>query len=66
MTSANNFNKWVNEASKITTARWVLGGNAPVMASRFHKEGCDVLLAAKMTQKLKSNMDKDIKGSTTY
>lgn len=56
------FNKWVSESSKIPTARWALGGNAPVMASRFHAEGCNVLLAAKMTKRLQSNIHTEIKG----
>lgn len=31
------------------------------MASRFVKEGCDVLLASKMTSRLQKNLNKDIK-----
>ena len=30
-------------------ARWGLGGNAPVMASRFAREGAAVLLGAKLS-----------------
>lgn len=30
--------------------RWDLGGNAPVMGTRFFKEGADVLLAATMSK----------------
>lgn len=31
--------------------QWFLGGNAPLMGTRFHLEGADVLLGARMSKK---------------
>ena len=39
-------------AEKDSAHRWGLGGNAPVMAARFAKEGADVLLGAKLSPSL--------------
>lgn len=39
------------ESLEPNSYRWDLGGNAPVMASRFAKEGANVLLAARMSTK---------------
>lgn len=40
--------------------RWSLGGNAPVMAIRFFKEGATVLLASKMSSKLRESIPDEI------
>ncbi|XP_015109746.1 ADP-dependent glucokinase [Diachasma alloeum] len=53
MTDANLFDKLVERAKSFPSSYSAIGGNAPVMAMRFSKEGCDVLLAAKMTRSLK-------------
>lgn len=47
------FDELVAKARSLPTSYSAIGGNAPVMAMRFAKEGCDVVLAAKMTQSLK-------------
>lgn len=40
---------------------WALGGNAPVMGIRFFKEGADVLLAARMSEKLRKHLPDGLK-----
>lgn len=42
--------------------RYALGGNAPVMTKRFHKEGVQVLLGASMSSALRRQLDSNIKG----
>lgn len=39
------------EAAAAKHGRWSLGGNAPIMGIRFHREGANVLLATQMSQK---------------
>lgn len=63
MSDADLFQKWVRKASNLDNARWALGGNAPVMATRLYNEGCDVLLAAKMTKELKENLPAGLKSN---
>lgn len=46
---------------KLEDSRWSIGGNAPLMAKRFYTEGWKVLLAGKMSSKLKSYIPKEIK-----
>ena len=41
------FDELVSLAEKVPTSSYRLGGNAPVIASRFAKEGAKVLLAAR-------------------
>lgn len=41
---------------------WYVGGNAPAMANRLAKEGCEVLLGSRMSQKLRSELQEGIKG----
>jgi ADP-dependent glucokinase len=62
MDNSTFFRRLADGARSLPGAAVALGGNAPVMASRFYKEGCDVLLGAKMTDWLQSQMPADIKG----
>jgi len=55
MSSDEGFEEIVDMATK-TDHYWAQGGNAPVMASRFAKEGAKVLLAAKMTDDYKKKL----------
>lgn len=43
------FSEWVENAKHLKMSRNALGGNAPVMANRLAREGCSVLLGAKMS-----------------
>lgn len=43
------FTDWVEVAKQLEMSRNALGGNAPVMANRLAREGCSVLLGAKMS-----------------
>jgi ADP-dependent glucokinase len=52
----------VDVASHIESSQFSLGGNAPVMARRFVLEGCEVLLAAKMTPKLQESLPEGVTG----
>ena len=52
----------MESALTLEGSRKALGGNAPVMASRFHKEGLTVLLASTVSPELKQEIDKEIKG----
>jgi ADP-dependent glucokinase len=52
----------VDIASRIKGSHFALGGNAPVMAKRFALEGCDVLLAARMTPKLQESLPEGVRG----
>lgn len=55
------FDELVSVAESHPSAKWVIGGNAPIMASRFHTEGCEVLLASRMTPRLQKSLPKGIK-----
>ncbi|XP_034239358.1 ADP-dependent glucokinase [Thrips palmi] len=55
------FDQLVERAEQIPGARWEMGGNAAVMAARFSLEGCDVLLAAKMTPRLQKTLPLGVK-----
>lgn len=50
------FLKLVQLAKKHESAEWNLGGNAPIMGSRFLMEQMEVLLAATMSEKQKSHL----------
>jgi ADP-dependent glucokinase len=50
------FLKLVSLAKKHESAEWSLGGNAPIMGSRFLMEQMEVLLAATMSDKQKSHL----------
>ncbi|KAI5646268.1 ADP-specific phosphofructokinase/Glucokinase conserved region domain-containing protein [Phthorimaea operculella] len=54
------FDDLTEQALKLPDSRWSLGGNAPLMARRLHMEGWKVLLAAKMSTKLKSYIPEGI------
>ena len=56
------FEELVATAASLESSRWALGGNAPVMAKRFHMEGCKVLLGAVTSQKLRQQIEDEIKG----
>lgn len=57
------FDELVKTAKKVPTAQYVIGGNAPVMARRFAKEGCNVLLGAQMSEELQKQLPVDVKVS---
>ena len=56
------FTDLVEASLALPNTRTDLGGNAPVMAGRFKKEGLDVLLASTVTPGLREKIDTDIKG----
>ncbi|XP_034952526.1 ADP-dependent glucokinase [Chelonus insularis] len=53
MNNEKLFDELVKKAKSFPSSYSAIGGNAPIMAMRFAKEGCDVLLASKMTRSLK-------------
>lgn len=55
------FRQLVGIADQLPGVRHVLGGNAPVMANRFAKEGGVVLLAARLSRELRKGMHKRVK-----
>ncbi|KAM3958759.1 ADP-dependent glucokinase [Aphomia sociella] len=61
MSNSKLFDNLIEEALKLPGSRWALGGNAPLMAKRFFIEGWKVLLAAKMSETLKSYIPSGIK-----
>lgn len=61
MSDGKLFDKIVDKARSYSSSYSAIGGNAPVMAMRLSREGCDVLLAAKMTNSLKLMLPDDIK-----
>ncbi|VVC94655.1 unnamed protein product [Leptidea sinapis] len=54
MSNSELFDNIVEEALKLPDTRWTIGGNAPLMAKRFHIEGWKVLVGAKMSKNLKA------------
>ncbi|XP_060687329.1 ADP-dependent glucokinase [Hemiscyllium ocellatum] len=46
------FRKLVKATQGLPRVRWSLGGNAPVMANRLAKEGCEVLIGSRLTPDL--------------
>ncbi|XP_072367878.1 ADP-dependent glucokinase [Scyliorhinus torazame] len=46
------FRKLVKATQSLPRVRWSLGGNAPVMANRLAKEGCEVLMGSRLTPDL--------------
>ncbi|KFM82676.1 ADP-dependent glucokinase, partial [Stegodyphus mimosarum] len=48
------FHELVDVAKKAASTRYHIGGNAPVMAKRFLKEGCEVLLGAHISKSLRN------------
>ncbi|XP_046623724.1 ADP-dependent glucokinase isoform X1 [Neodiprion virginianus] len=61
MSNSSLFEKLVSHARSFPSSYSTIGGNAPVMALRFVKEGCDVLLAAKMTKALQQMIPSNIR-----
>ncbi|XP_012258006.2 ADP-dependent glucokinase [Athalia rosae] len=61
MPNGSLFNQLVSHARSFSSSYSNIGGNAPVMAFRFAKEGCDVLLAAKMTKSLRQLIPSNIR-----
>jgi len=55
------FKLLVDTSMQIKGAKKAPGGNAVVMASRFLKEGCDVMLAATYSDELFQMIDHDVK-----
>lgn len=66
MSNATLFTELVESAAGIHGSHYDLGGNAPVMAARFVMEGCDVILAAKMTPTLQKSLHHGVKGKTLH
>lgn len=54
------FQELVHLAEKASSSRYTIGGNAPVMANRFAKEGCNVLLGAQMSKSLQSQFPDEV------
>jgi len=54
------FRQLVGIADQLPGVRHVLGGNAPVMANRFAKEGGVVLLAARLSRELREDMHEKV------
>ena len=52
----------VSKALEDPTSATLLGGNAPVMARRFHLEGCRVLLGGTASESLRKEIHEDIRG----
>ncbi|XP_038212402.1 ADP-dependent glucokinase [Zerene cesonia] len=60
MSNSELYDELVEQALKLSDTRWAIGGNAPLMAKRFFIEGWKVLLAAKMSNKLKAYIPEEI------
>lgn len=54
------FDRLVDRAAAVPDHRYAIGGNAPVMALRFAREGADVLLAAKMTEAMRAELPGEV------
>jgi ADP-dependent glucokinase len=50
----------VQRAKNLAFHRWELGGNAPVMGTRFFLEGANVLIASQMSKKQLSHLNQNI------
>lgn len=60
MSNSDLYDELIEQALGLPDTRWAIGGNAPLMAKRFHTEGWDVLFAAKMSKKLKESIPSQI------
>jgi len=56
ITNSTLFDELVAIASRMKNSRYALGGNAPLMAQRLSQEGCEVLLAATLTPRLRLSL----------
>ncbi|XP_012274458.1 ADP-dependent glucokinase [Orussus abietinus] len=61
MPNTTLFDELVSQARSFPSSYSTIGGNAAVMAFRFLREGCDVMLAATMTQSLHQMIPESIK-----
>lgn len=61
MSNSSLFDDLVTKARSFPSSYSTIGGNAAVMAMRLLKEGCDVVLAAKMTKDLKQMIPSGVK-----
>ncbi|KAG8324143.1 hypothetical protein J6590_099167 [Homalodisca vitripennis] len=61
MPNSTLFDELVSRASVMDGAHFSLGGNAPLMAQRLSQEGCQVLLAATMTPRLRHSIAPSLK-----
>lgn len=55
------FQGWVTAAKKLNTSGTALGGNAPVMAQRFAREGWQVLLGASLKEPIAQKLHHSIR-----
>ncbi|XP_014239962.2 ADP-dependent glucokinase [Cimex lectularius] len=55
------FDSLIERAEKLPTSYYTIGGNAPVMAMRLFREGCQVILASTISEKHRNNIPKGIK-----
>ena len=62
MANETLFNELVACAEASPDHRYVLGGNAPVMAQRMALEGLDVLLGARLTSGVIASLHKSVRG----
>lgn len=62
MVNETLFSEMITAAEAAPGSYSALGGNAPVMASRFAKEGAKVLLAAKRSPYIMEEIHPDIVG----
>uniref|UniRef100_W8BL76 ADP-dependent glucokinase n=1 Tax=Ceratitis capitata TaxID=7213 RepID=W8BL76_CERCA len=51
----------IAKSRHLNSIQWFLGGNAPLMSTRFHLEGANVLLGARMSKKLRRLVPAEIK-----
>lgn len=65
MSNSTLFDEMVAAASSLDNSHFALGGNAPVMAQRLSQEGCQVLLAATLTPRLRLSLSPDLEGNYT-
>lgn len=61
VSNATLFTSLVQLAQSAESAEFHIGGNAPLMANRFAQEGCEVLLGAHMSPKLRRELPDSVK-----
>ncbi len=61
MSDKEVFQRWIKAAKEINGSRLSLGGNAPVMANRFAKEGWEVLLGANLKEVAQRQLHKSVR-----
>ncbi|XP_041351431.1 ADP-dependent glucokinase-like [Gigantopelta aegis] len=55
------FDELVRTADSLPNKRWIIGGNAAMMAQRMAMEGVEVMLGARLTKSMASSLDSSIK-----